>query len=71
VNGGKTAWDAFGGGSRGLFQGLWHLWVEVLTKPRGEKKLGLGSQCLGSDFNMRHPEKQKNLATIKILKMPP
>jgi hypothetical protein len=27
VNGRKTTWDACGGGSRGLFQGLWHCYV--------------------------------------------
>jgi hypothetical protein len=45
------------------------LWVEVLTKPR-KKKLGLGSQCLGSDFNMRHPEKEEIWPHKKFLKVP-
>jgi hypothetical protein len=29
------------------------------TDKTAKKKLGLGSQCLGSDFNMRHPEKEE------------
>ena len=31
--------------------------TDVTAKEK--KKLGLGSQCLGSDCNMRHPEKEE------------
>ena len=57
-----------GGEGRGLFCGtVMGGSIDITAK----KKIGLCSQYLGSDCNMRHPAKRsRNLATLRILKVP-
>jgi hypothetical protein len=58
MNGGKTAGAHAEGGVVAYFKVCGTCGWKYCQN-REKKKLGLGNQCLGSDFYMRHPEKKE------------